>query len=259
MLSPNRLFLEFEDPLESSVLSALQKYIMDDAISRLRRIVFFSDEISERPLRIFAVARQQGWPDDVAKLAARYFLSEPLRKKVAFGEMRMITGIDYHRLLEYFWRCSDAEVESLKDSLVLPFSSIPFDLRLQGVLTDQSTICPTCGVSSVAFSGIRISRKTGATAPSTSDYVCYGHPWIAMVITYLRDSLRNQTGASLTRPDLVEGAANIAQQECGPESYIGVRCLSEELDKAIGLDEVGGYTFVICRYCSHIHLDRAEV
>ncbi|KAF9027215.1 hypothetical protein BDZ89DRAFT_907681, partial [Hymenopellis radicata] len=88
------------------VMQALRKYIMDKAERRLLDVVQ-ADLLKKYPLRWFAIARSYGC-DDLARRAAKQTLRVPLSEWEEAEELRLINGLDHHRLVDYFKRSGQA-------------------------------------------------------------------------------------------------------------------------------------------------------
>ena len=92
---------------------AVQKYGMDEAEKKLKELVKreASDTLTEEPLRAFAVARHLDWVEMMTD-AAWNTLTVPLRDLGRCEELRLLSGSEYHDLLQWRFACQDA-VEGL--------------------------------------------------------------------------------------------------------------------------------------------------
>ncbi len=96
-----------------SLLFALRKYeMMEWAKESLRDMVAASEWPRKEPLMTFVMARRCDW-EDIGRTAAWESLRFPLRTG-SIPELGLITGLDYHSFIEYFWRCADAARDFLK-------------------------------------------------------------------------------------------------------------------------------------------------
>ena len=55
-----------------SLIPSLRKYIMEEVEKAPRTAVLTSDALKRQPLRIFAIARQYGWPEQLRDLCSRF-------------------------------------------------------------------------------------------------------------------------------------------------------------------------------------------
>ena len=191
---------------------------MDDAMERLRIAALKSEVLMRAPMKVFAIARHEGW-DDVVRAAARRLLSIRVREQGVVEEMRMVSGLDYQLFLDYFWRCSDAVVKFLESvESEIPVSLFPPGSVARTAFAAKYGSCPSCKL---------LLHSIGHSDP---DFGWYGHPWFKNVMRNARDRLRNRPGMGLVDPDLVEYAVYMASKECATQKHVSVRGLLEALD-----------------------------
>ncbi|KIY68758.1 hypothetical protein CYLTODRAFT_421318 [Cylindrobasidium torrendii FP15055 ss-10] len=120
LCSPSHITMEdFVAAISSHpVLSSLDKYIMTEAHQRVVNI--FQEGaaalIQESPLQAFGIARALG-EDTIARQAARQLLCIPMDKWTSSDKstiINVVTGSDYHRLVQYFLRCGQAAHDTAK-------------------------------------------------------------------------------------------------------------------------------------------------
>lgn len=91
---------------------AAQKYGMDEIIQKLGRMAARCEAMEKEPLRAFAVAVHFNWAE-VIRMAALNTLSIPLSDLSGCDELGMLTGTDYHGLLQWRFACQRALTELL--------------------------------------------------------------------------------------------------------------------------------------------------
>ncbi|KAK0458812.1 uncharacterized protein EV420DRAFT_1540683 [Desarmillaria tabescens] len=98
----------FEDVQEVTELhEAVSKYCMDSVEKRIQKSLLKSPLILQEPVRLFAISVHYGWRE-VCEAAAKNTLFHPASDHPSIKELRLITGLDYRRLLDYHKRCSAA-------------------------------------------------------------------------------------------------------------------------------------------------------
>ena len=90
---------------------AARKYEMDDIEQKLMKGARNMDALAKEPFRVFAVASHFGWVE-VMKDAARNTLKFPLRDLERHDELQLLSGGEYHDLLQWQLDCREA-VEKL--------------------------------------------------------------------------------------------------------------------------------------------------
>ena len=91
---------------------AAEKYTMNGVIQRLRKIIPTCEALTKEPLRAFAIAVHFDWPEMI-KDAAWNTLTIPLCDLNRCDELRMLSGADYHDLLQWRFACEKALHELL--------------------------------------------------------------------------------------------------------------------------------------------------
>ena len=97
--------------LYRELVRAARKFEMSKVVERLQKqgIALAYEE----PLRMYAIAISLGL-DEVAEVAARETLSQPLQEMSFVAEFYQITGADMFRLMRYRFNCADAVRQVIK-------------------------------------------------------------------------------------------------------------------------------------------------
>lgn len=212
------------------VLPTLRKYIMEDAEQRLRAHVGgSSDALKRDPLKIFAIARQQCW-DDVARVAARCLLSIPYRQQAVDPVMRMVTGLDYQLIMDYFWKCSDAV------SGFLGTAGKSNSLSITSIIAPNSRAAKMSSAS-VKCRNLKCQKPFFLKSGGISHRL---HPWFKGMMQHAQGVLKDRPGQGLTEPGLVSYAVWLAVRDCPSQKDDCVVALLEvvNLDILRILDEV---------------------
>ncbi|KAF9025949.1 hypothetical protein BDZ89DRAFT_1067905 [Hymenopellis radicata] len=191
-----------ETTAEVSVVDALQKYMMEDAQERLKEVICSSGMMKTEPIRIFAIACRCRWAD-IARAAAKEILRIPLPKWENSAELRVITGMDYHFLQQYFLECSRASVHALSGFLGSIDPGITINAEDRSSLT---MTCSTCSKNSYLFA-LHNRRYT----------------WLDDFILQARGCLRESPGADITSDELMGVAVHAAGRACKESSAQEVR------------------------------------
>ncbi|KAK0480637.1 hypothetical protein IW261DRAFT_1563320 [Armillaria novae-zelandiae] len=91
----------------TELYDAVSKYGMDDVRKRMQKSLLRSSLILQEPVRLFAISVRHGWRE-VCEAAAKSTLFHPASDHPSIDELRLITGLDYQRLLDYHKRCGAA-------------------------------------------------------------------------------------------------------------------------------------------------------
>ncbi|KAF8638442.1 hypothetical protein AX17_002199 [Amanita inopinata Kibby_2008] len=97
---------------------AIQKYRMYALEKPLTTRLMASKLIENEPLRVYSIAIALRW-DQVAKLAAKSTLDEPLENMTFVEELALITGADLYHLVQYRFRCTEAACEVIEKNILL--------------------------------------------------------------------------------------------------------------------------------------------
>ncbi|KAK0192711.1 hypothetical protein F5146DRAFT_1136533 [Armillaria mellea] len=117
-----------ENLLEVTELyDAVSKYCMDDVGKRMQKSLLKSTLILQEPVHLFAISVHYGWRD-VCEAAAKNTLFHPASDHPSIDELRLITGLDYRRLLDYHKRCGAAA-----EATVLHASSSKRNMYWRGI------------------------------------------------------------------------------------------------------------------------------
>ncbi|KAK2462718.1 hypothetical protein APHAL10511_005236 [Amanita phalloides] len=152
---------------------AARKYDIDGVTEKLKKLFLTSDGHSAKnPLNAFAVAVHFGWVD-VMEDAAKNTLTIPLRYYTRCRELRLMSAVEYHDLLQWRFDCHDA-VQKLFDGWRNNAEQDGFNWgSLTEVLSQrvQSTGCPriksimddTTIVSSVLSNSYQSHRSSASS------------------------------------------------------------------------------------------------
>ena len=91
--------------LYPKIWAAAQRYQVTFIFQRLEQSFLEFPSISKKPLRSFAISVSLGWTKAI-NACAMETLIEPLSEMEYADEVRIITGADLYRLLEYRFRCA---------------------------------------------------------------------------------------------------------------------------------------------------------
>ncbi|KAM6497225.1 hypothetical protein JOM56_007698 [Amanita muscaria] len=100
------------------VVQAARKYRMTTIERRLYKQAANSPLTVSDPLRVYIVGIALGW-DELAKTGALNTFSQPL-DKLAYVELRLISGADLYRLMQHRSRCADAASSALEGDPMFP-------------------------------------------------------------------------------------------------------------------------------------------
>ncbi|KAF9032525.1 hypothetical protein BDZ89DRAFT_579756 [Hymenopellis radicata] len=184
--------------------------MMEDAQERLKEVICSSGMMKTEPIKIFAIACRCRWAD-IARAAAKEILRIPLPKWENSAELRVITGMDYHFLQQYFLECSRASVHALSGFL----GSIDPGITINA--EDRSSLTMTCSTCSKTH--ICLHYITGGTPFDGF----YGHKWLDDFILQARGCLRESPGADITSDELMGVAVHAAGRACKESSAQEVR------------------------------------
>lgn len=119
-----RLLLLFCYPGNSPVLETLDdvlavhaaasKYCMEEVEKRIRAALLSSPLMEQESLRIFAIAMRHRW-EEVARAGAKNTLMVPVHKRPRVEELKFLSGLEYHQLQDYHWKCGDAASKVAKN------------------------------------------------------------------------------------------------------------------------------------------------
>ena len=136
--------------------AAARKYGMVEVEKKLMKTARRDcvDALVKQPLRAYAIASHFRW-DDVKKIAARNTLKFPLGDLQRCDELRLLSGVEYHELVQWRLACRDAMQSLLakwESQTSLPECRIALTRLLREKL--EATDCPWIIPDIEAVSGI---------------------------------------------------------------------------------------------------------
>ncbi|KAF9023208.1 hypothetical protein BDZ89DRAFT_174914 [Hymenopellis radicata] len=204
------------DTIDERVLSALDKYIMDGPLTRLREIVSSSDITTQKPLQAFGLARRLGC-DDVARAAARRLLDlgpMPLHA----DELKMMSAYELGLLMKYYHSCGQAAVRAI--TVVMSLKAGP---ALSGACFSiwPSGNCTACS-----------DRCNCRIMNAKSSHLCWAHDWFQSFLTDVAPMLRDNPRKQLA-VDFIDNALFRVNPKCPTQTAAGIKAVLQALDQDI--------------------------
>ncbi|KAF8880727.1 hypothetical protein CPB85DRAFT_1259223 [Mucidula mucida] len=145
--------------IDEALISALHKYMMEDAFGVLIDLLHSSTFEMRSPRAIFALACTIE-REDLAEVAARAMLREPFITKPLPKELKTISAYDYGLLMNYFMACSEKAPQALdvvprfdhSDDMLLCWDDSNFE---EPVTQTTHGLCRICGEILTFWVGMR--------------------------------------------------------------------------------------------------------
>ncbi|CCM05410.1 uncharacterized protein FIBRA_07627 [Fibroporia radiculosa] len=94
------------------LIEAATKYSLEVVVDYLRRVLALPKFVEEAPLRVYAIACMHGF-EGVGKHAAKMTFRQPIGGGQDVAELAYVSGMAYHRLLEYRLKCQEAKRQTV--------------------------------------------------------------------------------------------------------------------------------------------------
>ncbi|PBK67438.1 hypothetical protein ARMSODRAFT_309194 [Armillaria solidipes] len=224
-------------PLESflevtELYDAVSKYCMDSVEKRMQKSLLKSPLILQEPVRLFAISVRYGW-QEVCEAAAKNTLFHPPSDHPSIDELRLITGLDYRRLLDYHKRCGAAA-----EATVLHTSSSRRNMYWRGIPEPSSSWWS----AGVCCPDARSNGCWVSVAPWKEYHV---HRWLMQYFEDVAQRLKERPrGKTVTDDDIMNKLfSSISCAPCkatmGTEMRILTDRLSLEVEKVVSQVHLG--------------------
>ncbi|KAK0220164.1 hypothetical protein IW262DRAFT_1383131 [Armillaria fumosa] len=207
----------------TELYDAVSKYCMDDVRKRMQKSLLKSPLILQEPVRLFAISVRYGWRE-VYEAAAKNTLFHPASDHPSTDELRLITGLDYRRLLDYHKRCGAAA-----EATVLHTSSSRHNMYWRGIPEPSSSWWSASGP---CFPDARTIGCWVSVAPWKEYHV---HQWL---MRYFEDAAQRlkerRRGKTVMDDDIVNRLlSSISCAPCKATMGTEMRILTERLSSEV--------------------------
>ncbi|KAF8887485.1 hypothetical protein CPB85DRAFT_291303 [Mucidula mucida] len=197
------------------VIQALRKYIMTKAEHRFLDAIMHTELGKNHSLRFFAIARSYDYEDLAAK-AVKQILRIPLSEWEGDEELRTISALDYHRLVDYYKRCGQAVPRAVSPELdVLGLLPSP----VEHTPYSSSVRCQICTVPLFRM--------------STGTPISYGHPWVQDYLNQSQTRIGQWRSAGFLDQASEDLILEKAVKSCASQTVSAVRRTLQALENAI--------------------------